>query len=147
MIRVAEERDFDGIMDLLKQLNPRDPAIADGRDKVIFNMILQQPNLRIIVMEEKGKTISTCYLNIIPNLTRNASPYAVLENVVTDAAFRKQGFGKQTIQFALDYAWKAGCYKVMLLTGRDNTHDFYKSCGFKAGEKFAFLAKPPKTSQ
>ena len=99
-------------------------------------------------MEEKGKIISTCYLNIVPNLTRNASPYAIIENVVTDEMFRKQGFGKMTIQFALDYAWKAGCYKVMLQTGsrKESTHEFYESCGFVAGEKFGFIAKNPKFS-
>ena len=147
MIRVIEERDFEGIMNLLRQLNPGDPVITDGRDKATFSRILKEPNLKIIVMEEKGKIISTCYLNIVPNLTRNASPYAIIENVVTDATFRKQGFGKMTIQFALDYAWKSGCYKAMLLTGREYTHNFYKSCGFVAGEKFGFIAKPPKASQ
>ena len=146
MIRVAEERDFDGIMNLLRQLNPGDQIIADGRDKATFGQILREPNLKIIVMEEKGKIISTCYLNIVPNLTRNASPYAIIENVVTDEMFRKQGFGKMTVKFAMDYAWKSGCYKVMLLTGREYTHDFYKSCGFIAGEKFAFIAKNPKFS-
>jgi N-acetylglutamate synthase-like GNAT family acetyltransferase len=145
MIRVAEERDFDGIMNLLRQLNPRDPVITDGRDKAVFAKILNNPNLRLIVMEEQNQIVSTCYLNIIPNLTRNAAPYAVLENVVTDERFRKRGIGKATIQFALNYAWNAGCYKVMLLTGRESTHPFYKSCGFVAGEKFAFIAKPHKT--
>jgi N-acetylglutamate synthase-like GNAT family acetyltransferase len=146
MIRVAEERDFDGIMNLLRQLNPDDPVIPDGRDKTIFKQISKESNLRIIVLEEQGKIISTCYLNIIPNLTRNASPYAVIENVVTDAAFRNLGFGKKTVQFALEYAWKAGCYKVMLQTGskKESTHKFYASCGFIEGEKFAFNARNPK---
>jgi GNAT superfamily N-acetyltransferase len=144
MIRVAEGRDFDGTMNLLRQLNPADPVITDGRDEDVFAEILENMNLKLIVMEEQSKIVSTCYLNIIPNLTRNASPYAVLENVVTDAGFRKRGFGKATIRFALDYAWQAGCYKVMLLTSRENTHPFYKSCGFIADEKFAFVARPPK---
>ena len=62
---------------------------------------------------------------------------------MTDAALRNQGHGKAVVKFALDYAWKAGCYKVMLLTGRkeESVHKFYESCGFVAGEKFAFLAR------
>jgi GNAT superfamily N-acetyltransferase len=99
-----------------------------------------------LVLEENGKIISTCYLNIIPNLTRNASPYAVIENVVTDLAFRNQGFGQKLMKFALESAWKAGCYKVMLQTGskREGTHKFYAACGFVEGEKFAFNARNPK---
>jgi GNAT superfamily N-acetyltransferase len=117
VIRIAEEHNFEEIMNLLRQLNPDDPVINDGRDKVIFERILKEPNLRILILEESGKIISTCYLNIIPNLTRNAAPYAIIENVVTDTAFRNQGFGKKLMAFALESAWKAGCYKVMLQTG------------------------------
>jgi N-acetylglutamate synthase-like GNAT family acetyltransferase len=146
MIRFAEEHDFEGIMNLLRQLNPDDPVISDGRDKVIFERILKESNLRILILEESGKILSTCYLNIIPNLTRNAAPYAIIENVVTDAEFRNQGFGKKLVAFALESAWKAGCYKVMLQTGskKESTHKFYSSCGFAGGEKFAFNARNPK---
>jgi N-acetylglutamate synthase-like GNAT family acetyltransferase len=146
MIRTAEERDFDGIMKLLKQLNADDPVIKDGRDKAVFTEILKNPNLKLIVLKEQCRIISTCYLNIIPNLTRDASPYAVIENVVTDAAFRNQGFGKKIMRFALESAWQAGCYKVMLQTGskKKSTHKFYAACGFVEGEKFAFNARNPK---
>jgi len=146
VIRIAVERDFEGIMNLLRQLNPEDPAITDGRDKITFAQIIKEPSLRILVLEENGKIISTCYLNIIPNLTRNASPYAMIENVVTDLAFRNQGFGQKLMKFALESAWKAGCYKVMLQTGskREGTHKFYAACGFVEGEKFAFNARNPK---
>ena len=146
MIRFAEEHDFEGIMNLLRQLNPDDPVINDGRDKVIFERILKETNLRILILEENGKIISTCYLNIIPNLTRNAAPYAIIENVVTDEAFRNQGFGKKLMAFALESAWKAGCYKIMLQTGskKEITHKFYASCGFVGGEKFAFNARNQK---
>ena len=108
--------------------------------------MIKEPSLRILVLEENGKIISTCYLNIIPNLTRNASPYAVIENVVTDLAFRNQGFGQKLMKFALESAWKAGCYKVMLQTGskREGTHKFYAACGFVEGGKFAFNARNPK---
>jgi GNAT superfamily N-acetyltransferase len=102
--------------------------------------------LRILILEESGKIVSTCYLNIIPTLTRNAASYAVIENVVTDAALRNQGFGKKLMAYALESAWKAGCYKVMLQTGskKESTHKFYAACGFVAGEKFAFSVWNPK---
>ena len=48
MIRVAEERDFDGIMNLLRQLNPGDPIITDGRDKATFGQILKEPNRKLL---------------------------------------------------------------------------------------------------
>ncbi|MBI2980084.1 MAG: GNAT family N-acetyltransferase [Chloroflexi bacterium] len=149
MIRHAEENDFKGILRLLGQLNPEDPVIKDGRDKTVFNQILRDKNFHIFVLVENDRVISTCYLNIVPNITRNASPYGIIENVVTDSAFRKQGYGKKLIHFTLDYAWSVGCYKVMLQTGsrREGTRKFYESCGFDPNEKFAFVARPPSQSQ
>jgi GNAT superfamily N-acetyltransferase len=88
---------------------------------------------------------ATCYLNLIPNVTRQASPYGIIETVVTEASRRNQGLGKKIIEHALRFAWDRGCYKVMLPTGskRESTHNFYKACGFSANDKFAFVARPP----
>ena len=52
---------------------------------------------------------ASCTLTIIPNLTRNARPYAVIENVVTDPAFRRQGIGHAVLNAAQDAAWNADC--------------------------------------
>ncbi|WP_434642808.1 hypothetical protein [Achromobacter piechaudii] len=44
---------------------------------------------------------------------------------------------------ALEAAWAAGCYKVMLMTGRkeDATLQFYESVGVNRQGKQAFIAK------
>ena len=45
---------------------------------------------------------------------------------------------------ALEEAWAAHCYKVMLLTGRKDeaTFRFYESVGFDRNGKQGFIAKP-----
>ena len=88
--------------------------------------------------------VSTCYLNVIPNLTRGARPYGVIENVVTHADHRNRGYGKQVIQHALEAAWAMGCYKVMLLAGSRNpvTHAFYRGAGFSGDDKTGYVARP-----
>ncbi len=90
--------------------------------------------------------VATTYLNVIPNMTRSASPYAVIENVVVDEGLRGTGLGKQIMAATLDAAWQAGCYKVMLQTGSRTsaTHAFYRACGFSGDEKTAYLARPPR---
>ena len=52
---------------------------------------------------------------------------------MTHAAFRGRGFGKQILRAAVDAAWQADCYKVMLMTGskRPSTLAFYASAGFE----------------
>ncbi|MDF3199083.1 MULTISPECIES: GNAT family N-acetyltransferase [Pseudomonas] len=77
--------------------------------------------------------IATCTLVVIPNLTRNGMPYALIENVVTHPDYRNEGCGKAILAEAVKLAWEADCYKVMLLTGseRPAVHSFYLSAGFE----------------
>lgn len=130
-------------MELYRQLQPSDPVLDDGRDRAAFDRILGTPSLSLFVLEDEGRVRSSCYLNIIPNITRSARPYAVIENVITDESVRRRGYGKRVVTHALEEAWAAGCYKVMLLTGskREATQAFYKACGFSGDVKHAFIAR------
>jgi GNAT superfamily N-acetyltransferase len=47
---------------------------------------------------------------IVPNLTRAARPYALVENVVTKAAARRRGLGAAVLRALLERCWAAGCY-------------------------------------
>lgn len=143
LVRKAEEADFDRIIDLYRQLQPSDPILTDGTDRAVFHEILRSPWLSLFVLEDHGRVQSSCYLNVIPNITRSARPYAIIENVITDVAARSKGYGKRVVGHALQEAWAAGCYKVMLLTGskREATHAFYRACGFSGDAKQAFIAR------
>ena len=150
MIRRATSADLEGLKGLYAQLQREDPVVKDSivkdhSDLSVFEQILDSEYFELFVLENsQAMVVATCYLNLIPNMTRGAAPYGIIENVVTDKASRNQGFGKRIITHALDVAWAAGCYKVMLQTGskKPSTHRFYESCGFAAGEKFAFVARP-----
>lgn len=144
LFREAGPDDFEQVMRLYRQLNPDDPVLIDGSDAAAFEQILRTPGLHLFVLEADDLVIATTYLNVIPNLTRSASPYAVIENVVVDESLRGKGLGRQIMAGTLQAAWDAGCYKAMLLTGsRDPaTHAFYRSCGFSADAKTAYLARP-----
>lgn len=146
MIREATTRDFARVMELYAQLHPDDPAPEAGAARRVYDEILATPNLHLFVLEDDDGTLNaTCYFNFVPNITRQLSPYGIIENVVTEASLRNRGLGKEVIRHALEFAWARGCYKVMLQTGsrRESTHAFYKACGFSADDKFAFVARPP----
>ena len=142
-IRKAEQQDFERVIELCRELQPADPILSDGSDRAVFDQILDSPWLSLFVLEDDDGIQSSCYLNIIPNLTRSARPYAIIENVITDASVRRKGYGKRIVQHATAEAWAAGCYKVMLQTGshRDSTHAFYTACGFTGDQKRAFIIK------
>ncbi|HEX3752416.1 MAG TPA: GNAT family N-acetyltransferase [Streptosporangiaceae bacterium] len=144
VFREAGTDDFRGIWRLYRQLHPKDPVLHDGSDAAAFAQILGSPGLHLFVLEIDEAVVATTYLNIIPNLTRSASPYAVIENVVVEETLRGTGLGQQIMAATLQAAWDAGCYKAMLQTGSRTpaTHAFYRACGFSPDAKTAYLARP-----
>lgn len=83
----------------------------------LWNRILKDKEHHIIIAEEDGKIVSSCVCIIIPNLTRNQRPYALIENVVTDKDYRKKGLATACLNYAKEIAIKENCYKLMLLIG------------------------------
>jgi GNAT superfamily N-acetyltransferase len=144
VFRGAGPDDFQDILRLYQQMHPKDPVLRDGSDAAAFAQILGSPGLHLFVLELGGAVVATTYLNIIPNLTRSASPYAVIENVVVEETLRGAGLGKHIMAATLQAAWDAGCYKAMLQTGSRTpaTHAFYRACGFSPDAKKAYLARP-----
>jgi GNAT superfamily N-acetyltransferase len=144
MFRAAGPGDFDALIALYRQLHPDDPDAGDEVARASFDRILATPGLDLFLLERDGAVVATTYLNVIPNITRDASPYAVIENVVVDERLRGTGLGKEIMRATLDAAWSAGCYKAMLMTGskRPSTLGFYRACGFSQDAKTAFLARP-----
>ena len=142
-VRAAGLDDHDAIMALMGVLQPADAPVAVKRSKSALTQILASDGLDLFVAEKNGCVVGTCYLNVIPNLTRELKPYALIENVVSDPSFRGQGIGAALLGHACEAAHKAGCYKVMLLTGRKDpgVHAFYRRCGFDGDAKQGFYRK------
>ena len=92
------------------------------------------------VAEEAGTLAGSCNITIVPNLTRGGRPFGVIENVITDASFRRRGVGRTLIEMAVEYAKDSNCYKVQLLSGsaRTDAHRFYESLGFSGSSKKGF---------
>ncbi len=131
-IRPAVVRDLQNLITLYQHLSPTDPVLAPDVAIERFSAILAQPGMTIFIGVAGEIAAATVTLIIVPNLTRNGASYALIENVVTHADHRKQGYAGKVIQHAIAEAWKAGCYKIMLLTGSRNpaTLRFYENCGF-----------------
>jgi GNAT superfamily N-acetyltransferase len=142
-IRRIRENELSALLRLYRHLHPSDPELAVTVDiELLWHRVLADPHLLYLVADVSGRIVSTCTLTIIPNLTRRARPYGVIENVVTHPDFRRRGIGTRILQWALEFAWEQGCYKVMPLTGRKDeaTLRFYQKAGFEAGVKTGFVA-------
>lgn len=145
IVRSARREDLAGLLDLYAYLHSEPPLAVKPDIECLWQSILDNPNLDYFVVETNGNLVATCNLTVIPNLTRGARPFALIENVVTHSDYRRRGFGTQVLRHALDSAWGRDCYKVMLLTGRQDeaTLQFYEGAGFTRGLKTGLIAKPP----
>ncbi|MCA2375021.1 GNAT family N-acetyltransferase [Agrobacterium genomosp. 3 str. CIP 111-78] len=131
-LRDAGPGDLPRLLELYRALNPSDPELTMHEAGAPFAAMLNQPGLTVFLAMHDGKPVATATLLVVPNLTRAARPYALIENVVTLEALRGRGYGRMIVRHAIEAAFAVNCYKVMLLTGRDDpaVHAFYESCGF-----------------
>lgn len=141
MIREILPGDLPALLQLYTQLH--DNLMPEPSDSLtaVWTQIMANQNHHIIVAEEAGSIVSSCTLTIIPNLTHGQRPYALIENVVTDSACRKQGLATACLNFAGSLAEAADCYKIMLLTGakQAETLCFYEKAGYNSKDKTAFI--------
>ena len=140
IIRPAKRDDLPGVLALYRYLHPDDPKLDLAAAEPAWSGILSSGLTTLIVAEVAELLVASCTLAIIPNLTRGAMPYGVIENVVTHPDHRRTGLGRAVLQAALDIAWKAECYKVVLATGskQEATLRFYEGAGFSRGGKTYF---------
>lgn len=137
----ARREDLPELLELYRQLHPAD-AVPEGlRLEMIWGEILADPHYHVLLLRADGVLAASVSVIVIKNLTRNARPYAVIENVITDAAQRKRGYAARLMAEAVQIARAANCYKVSLTTGKkdDGTFHFYESCGFNKEDKTAFI--------
>lgn len=141
VIREAKESDLKGLLLLYTQLHDNSIPEETRTLNDLWHEIINDRNHHIIVALENNKIISSCVAVIIPNLTHNQRPYCLVENVITDKAYRKKGFAGSCLDFAKQIAIKENCYKIMLLTGskEESTLGFYKNSGYNSNDKTAFI--------
>ena len=138
-LRCAMPQDLVKLLELYTHLF--DQPIPAEPPEALWAEILGDPNYYIVVAEQDGLLVSTCVLLIVPNLTHRQMPYALVENVVTHADYRKQGLGSAVLDYAKDIAVQRGCYKIMLMTGTKlaSTLRFYERAGYNRQDKTGFI--------
>lgn len=71
----------------------------------------------------------------------HAGKYLDIDDLVTCATHRSQGYGAQLLEWAKDYARAAGCNHVRLVSGiaREQAHKFYERNGMTFEAKYFSL--------
>lgn len=144
-LREARFEDLDGLLTLYTHLSTHGkPNAFPEKTTVLYQLwetILNDPNQHIIVAEVNGMLASSCVLILVPNLTHQQRPYALIENVVTLPEYRKKGYGSAVLEYAKSIAIQNHCYKIMLMTGSKHpeTLAFYRNAGYNDTDKTGFI--------
>jgi GNAT superfamily N-acetyltransferase len=136
--RRATASDLPRLVELLQQLSLEEPRESPDEPldayRRTFARIDADPNQQLLVAESEGRVVGTLVVVVIANLSHRGQPWAVVENVVVDAAVRGRGVGEALLREAEAIARAAGCFKLSLTSNkrRDDAHRFYGRLGFQA---------------
>jgi predicted N-acetyltransferase YhbS len=131
IVRAAPFEDLRPVAGLLSYLH--DPSTAKA-DESTWRKMLDAPGRIILVADRDDEIVGCADLSVVPNLTHDARPWALLENIVVDPSARRGGIGRALLGEAVERAKAAGCYKVQLVSNkrRAEAHAFYGSAGFES---------------
>jgi N-acetylglutamate synthase-like GNAT family acetyltransferase len=133
-VRPASEADVPALLGLYAELHPDDPPPSTQSALDAWRAIEAQSGRTVLVAESAGTVVGTVDCAVLPNLTRAARPFALVENVVVAAGTRRSGAGSALMEAVVALARQAGCYKIQLLSRAERAaaHTFYESFGFRA---------------
>ena len=131
-IRPAVSADLPDLGALYGHLEAENAALDARRADEILQQFKRFDGSEVFIGRIHDAMVTSCALVVIPNLTRLGAPYGLIENVVTHPDHRQRGYGQAILKAAIDAAWAAGCYKVMLLAGSKSPAilRFYQGAGF-----------------
>lgn len=140
-VRPASASDLSAVLGVLAQNQadspdvPARPAEAiSERQIATWERIQASPDVSVYLAETTCEAVGTACLSVLPNITYDCRPTAFIEAVVVKYAHRRRGVASSILEYLLDDARAADCYKVQLLTHKrhatDGAHDLYSSLGF-----------------
>jgi len=137
-IRRARRDDVTAIVGMLA-----DDPLGSGRERIedplppsyfrAFETVEHSSDIRLVVAEDgSGAVIGCLQLCIMPGLSSQGTPRALIEDVRVARHCRSRGVGEQLVQWAMAEAQTRGCNLVELLTHhtRVDAQRFYKRLGF-----------------
>lgn len=82
-------------------------------------------------------------LHILPNMTFEGGPYALIENVVARAEVRGKGYGSAVMNYAAELAWSEGAKSIMLLSesNKIEARGFYEKLGYTTSARHAMTLR------
>ncbi|MEL6745599.1 MAG: GNAT family N-acetyltransferase, partial [Pseudomonadota bacterium] len=117
MIRPATPSDIPTLQALYRHLIPEEESAQSDVAADRLQTLHRFPGSCVLIAFDGEQPVATVTLIVVPNMTRQGAPYAFIENVVTHADHRGRGHAKALLAAAEARAWRAGCYRIMIVSG------------------------------
>ena len=146
IIRKAKSTDASRLKELYFEHLTQYPP-QEEQDMIVWQNLIakfeKDENMYLLVLEEEGRVVSSVQMAIVESLTHNVRPFAIIENVVTHAEYRNNGYASALLQRATEIARERRCYKAFLETGsnKESTLNFYRNNGFEIDKKHSCLKR------
>ena len=137
MSEVLKE-DLSELSVLYQQLIPNNVDLS--KMEQVFSSNKENPNHMILVAKDKGRVIGTLLSSCCEMLFGECKSFMVVEDVVVDEQYRRQGVGELLMSKVESHAKSRNCSYIMLITDRDRvgSQRFYQSLGYQMDEYCAF---------
>lgn len=103
-IREAGNQDLRQLLVLYTQLHNNAMPSFDEELENIWNDIISDRNHHVLIGVDNEQIISSCVIVIIPNLTHEQCPYALVENVITHVQYRNKGYATQLLKLCTRFS-------------------------------------------
>lgn len=134
----VSKEDLPALSALYQQLIPNSCDISKMEQVLCSNQ--NNSNHMVLVAKDQGRVIGTLLSSCCEMLFGECKSFMVIEDVVVDEQYRRQGVGELLMRGAELHAKARNCSYIMLITDRDRvgSQRFYLSLGYQMDEYCAF---------
>lgn len=137
-IRRADAKDAEAITKLYRELNTlSEPSVLPER----ITEIATSETTFLFVCDDRNEIVATALLCLCQDVMYQRQPFAVVENVVVSADYKREGIGKSLMDYIEGFCLQKDCSKIMLQTSNENrdARDFYTAMGYDPDAKIGFI--------
>lgn len=138
IIRRACASDAEVISALYSALNTLStPSVLPER----IAALADSEQTHLLVCDDSGEIIATALVCLCQDVMFDSQPFALVENVVVSADYKREGIGKSMMDYIEAFCLEQDCSKIMLHTSSKNrdARDFYTAMGYDPKAKIGFV--------
>ena len=137
-IRRADADDAEAIGNLYRELNTlSEPVVKPER----IAALAESRHTYLLVCDDGEDILATALVCLCQDAMFDTQPFAVVENFVVSADYKREGIGKSMMDYIETFCLENLCSKIMLQASSENldARDFYTAMGYDPDAKIGFV--------